>query len=565
MTNINDFKLLNLKCQSYFNILNNELDRKISVLSGKEQERIGFYLYVLESICNIKDPIDIAELITDTSFNKKVFDVDIDDQGVDAIYIDDEQKVINIFNFKFRDNYNAERKQGTNETLNSLKFTNAIINGNAEHLQGKLKTNALDIIDKLNSREVWKFKLYVISNDSVTLDPENAEIKQLQDLYDLEVLPYGLEAISKSMSIRPKAINATLHLNSDSIMPYTENSLSSSKSYVLKLSAVDLIRITSNNEDLRNEYNLEDHNSLCKVQMDYNLLFDNVRGLVMRSKFNENIANTLKNDPSKFFMYNNGLTLIAADIIYQETNAKKKVKLNIKDFQIVNGGQTLRILHNFNSSDNDNIDKYLSSCEVLLRVFKITDSENRNKIAEYTNSQNSISKVDLKSLSTTQIQIEQFLDEKNIIYARKFGDTGQPEKNYKHKISMEKFGQILFAIKGFPEKSSNQKKQIFDKYYESIFGADFEINKSADYINLYYKIKNYYFLSQFSQTEQKLFYILYLNKCSVFNNDINDQINFLEDCILKYKKTLDDSLADARILIQAKFKEFVENEIACIK
>jgi hypothetical protein len=66
---------------------------------------------------------------------------------------------------------------------------------------------------------------------------------------------------------------------------------------------------------------------------------------------------------------------------------------------VVNGGQTLRTLHSFKQQDKDNIHLYLSNCELLLRVFKTSTGPVRNKIAEYTNSQNAISSIDLKSLS----------------------------------------------------------------------------------------------------------------------------------------------------------------------
>jgi hypothetical protein len=62
--------------------------------------------------------------------------------------------------------------------------------------------------------------------------------------------------------------------------------------------------------------------------------------------------------------------------------------------------------------------KYLSKSKILVRVLTTCD-EYMNKIAGYTNSQNSIFNVDLKALSNEQIELEQYLDEHNIIYARK--------------------------------------------------------------------------------------------------------------------------------------------------
>jgi hypothetical protein len=565
MANNNDFKLLNAKCRSYFEILEKELGRSIQLRKEINKERFGFYLFMLESICDVKDPIDIANLVTDTEFNDCVFNSKEDDQGIDAVYIDDEQNIINIFNFKFREKFTAGKQQSINETLISMKFTNAIVSEKTNHLKGKLKKSATEIIRRLNSKDIWKIKLFVISNEDLELPPNSSEIQQLQSIYDLETVPIGLDTISKLMSIRPEPITAILHLDKHSIMPFTEDNLSSSKSYILKVTAPELIRITCDNKSYRSEYNIENSGVLCNVDMDYNVLFDNVRGLILRSRFNDNISATLRNEPSKFFMYNNGLTITASDIVAEDTNLNKKVRLKIVDLQVVNGGQTLRKLHAFNKTSTDNISKYLSNCEILVRVFKTTNNDVvKNKIAEYTNSQNAISNIDLKSLSSEQIQIEQYLDQHQIIYARKLGDTGIPEKKYLHKISMEKFGQILFSLRGYPEKASNQKKLIFDKYYDLVFGdSHFDITMSAANIKRYYDIKKVYDANEFGykSTDQKVYYILYLD--SFFDKNVSKEIHFLEKAISEFES--DKAISEPRKLIKSKFKEFIDSKLVTNK
>ena len=345
MANLNDFKLLNLKCKRYYDILETELDTIPESISEKEKERIGFYLFMLESICNIKEIGEIIRLITDQDFNNKLFQIRDEDYGLDAFFIDNETNYINFFNFKFREKFNEDRQQSLNETFLTTKFTNSIISENISGLSGKVKNAAEEIIAKLNSNEVWKLRLYVISNENKTLDIAGTEITQLKELYDLECVPIGLDVISKMMSIRPNPINAVLHIDKDSILPFVEDSLSSSKSYIIRISANDLIRITCDNGTYRDNYKMEDFSSLSDCLMDYNLLFDNVRGLIVKSKYNDNIFKTLREETSKFFMFNNGLTITANDIIAEDTNANKKVKLTIKNFQVVNGGQTLRTLH----------------------------------------------------------------------------------------------------------------------------------------------------------------------------------------------------------------------------
>jgi len=154
--------------------------------------------------------------------------------------------------------------------------------------------------------------------------------------------------------------------------------------------------------------------------------------------------------------------------------------------------------------------------------------------------------------------IEQFLDTKNIIYARKSGDTGlTPGKTYTHKISMEKFGQILFAIQGYPEKASNQKKKIFEKFYDQTFkGENFNIEKCSEIVTRYYEIKDIYEKTGFKSNDQKIFYILYMDQ---FFDDTKEEINFLEETIVEFKS--EETVSDARKLLQVKFKELLDEKI----
>lgn len=350
-------------------------------------------------------------------------------------------------------------------------------------------------------------------------------------------------------------------------MSFSESSISSSKSYILRLPINELIRITCDDAELRNKYNVENVLELKDKKLDFSVLFDNVRGLVLRSKFNKNISDTLKNDPSKFFMYNNGLTITAKDITAEPVNANKKVRLSIKSIQVLNGGQTLRTIHSLNSQDDKNIEEYISNGEVLVRVFKTsTDDKLNNKIAEFTNSQNAISNIDLKSLRAEQLQLEQYLNDFNIIYSRKSGDTGLSEsKSYIHKISMEKFGQILFSLKGYPEKASNQKKQIFDKYYDEVFGEpNLVIEDSPKQITRYFEIiKAYKELGESKVDEQKLFYLLYLDKN--LDMELKELIRKFESLITEYNPPSGKEVFDSRKLIQLQFKEFIDKKLGVKK
>lgn len=386
MPNINDFKLVAKKSERYADILLNGTQSGCEIKEVKKKERMGFYLFILENVCGIQDIFDLRDLVTDTEFNQLVLGKEKkDDCGIDAVHIDEDEYSISLFNFKYREKFNPNKAQSPNDPFISTKFVNALMTERTDSLEGKIKNFAVSIIEKLNSNDEWKLYLYVVSNENIELQESNGDIKRLEEMYGLKVVPIGLTQISQYMSIRPEPINAELVLDSDAIMSFSEDSVTSSKSYIVRLPINEVIRITCNSEKLRSQYNLEDVYELKNFDIDNSALFDNVRGFVTNSKYNKNISTTLKKEPSKFFMYNNGLTLIAVDIEATFINAGKKVKLKLKSFQVINGGQTLRTIHEFHKRDKENIVDYLSNSQILVRIFKTTKDEIlNNKIAEYT-------------------------------------------------------------------------------------------------------------------------------------------------------------------------------------
>ncbi|MBL7149072.1 MAG: AIPR family protein [Candidatus Cloacimonetes bacterium] len=561
MGSLNQFKLINQKCEKYYNLLEKELNKELELKNPKDKYRFGFYLYILECVTNIKEIDQLIEMITDTEFNKTVFSNSFNDQGIDAVYIDDENQEIDLFNFKYSEKFRTNQ-QSLNNVFVSTKFTTALVNFDSSNIKDKIKKYADEIIKNLQSNEIWKLNLYMVSNESIGLKEDDPTIKQLKELYDLDVKSITLNDISNFMSKRPKPISAKIVIDNDAILSYTETLLSSSKSYIIRISIPELIRITCTDPQLRDNYSFEDISKLSDSKLDFAVLFDNVRGFLGRTKYNDNIIQTLKNDPSKFFMYNNVITITADRIEAKTINVKKKMKIEIENLQIVNGGQTLRAIYEFNKSNKDAIQKYLLDGEILIRIFKTSNEPKlTNKIAEYTNSQNAISVIDLKSLAYEQLEIEKFLDDHKIIYARKVGDTGtSSDKDYDYYISLEKFGQILFSINGNPEKASNQKKRIFDKHYNETFGEEnFDFNNSAKIVEEYYKIKEIYNtkFKNIDITDQKIFYILYLNRKR--KKYIASNINFLEKCISEYRS--DDELPSARKLIQKSFKQYMDSKI----
>lgn len=554
---INDFKIVNQKSKKYFDLLINEIKPKVVIKKEKDQERFGFYFFVLENLTGIKDLSDLLDIMTDADFHSRFFGENFDDLGIDAINIDEENNIVQLFNFKFSENFGG-KKSKINEAINSTKFINAIKTGNVKDYKGeKIKKKMENIVKILNKKQLWDFKLFIISNEELNFEKDR-NIKNLEELYGLSVENIGLEQIVNFISIRPEPIDADLIIDKDSILSFSEDSLSSTKSYILKLPLCEIVRITCKDKELRKKCDIQKLSTLNKAKLDFSVLFDNVRGFVNKSKYNKNIIKTLKEEPTKFFIYNNGLTLVVDDVKTENKNLNKAVKLSLKNLQVVNGGQTLRSIYAFNGESKRGVTTILSRAQILVRILNISEDEKLdNKIAEYTNSQNAISVIDLKSLKDEQIKLEQYLSEHKILYVRKSGDTGNDNVEYEKRISMERFGQVLFSLSGFPEKASNQKKSIFDEEYENLFVKNFNLENSANQIDRYFEIKGEYKKIDKKVSEQKIFYILYLDK-NIKKLDINKAIKQFEKMINDFPT--EKELSDARKLIRNDFKEFVDKK-----
>jgi len=560
MANVNDYIILNKKADKYAKLLADNVGTELSSLSGIQQRRLGFYIYILENICNQSDVSDLIEYIIDTEFNKHVFNVSMNDNGMDAVYINDETKEVKLFNFKFREKFNADKSQELNDNFTSTKFLNLVLSDDKQEFKKyheKIREKLFKLSDIfIRPQEEWDVTLYQVSNEAKEVIEANNELDHLARLYAIQIKAIALPTISTFMSIRPRKINAKVILDNEAVMCYSEDSKASAKSYIARLRCSDILRMTCDVEEYRDSLQPIESNDLAGSYLDFGVLFDNVRGLVKNSKYNSNIADTLKDNPKKFFMYNNGITLIAEYIKSKPLPGNKSLKLEISNFQIVNGGQTIRTIHDFNKRGEDNLETYLYDSEVLVRMF-MPDAElnEAHKIAEFTNSQNPIKTVHLKSLASEQIDIERYLDEHDIAYARKTGDTGPCEdKDYKFTINMETFGKILKAKSGQPEKATNSVKDIFEKDYKKLFITDFNITEAPQLIEKFYSIIKFYKSSIFKGNQLKYFYIIFFEQ-RAYEAGINQLIADLEDFLASYETEKD--IGEVKILGSVSFKDAV--------
>ncbi len=136
------------------------------------------------------------------------------------------------------------------------------------------------------------------------------------------------------------------------------------------------------------------------------LLEQNVRVFLQaRGKVNRGMRITLENEPSMFFAYNNGITATAEDIDMARDGGQLLLR-SLRNFQIVNGGQTTASIHVAKLRKLD-----LSSTFVQMKLSVVTADKAAElvpRISEYANSQNRVSAADFFANHPFHIRIEGF-------------------------------------------------------------------------------------------------------------------------------------------------------------
>lgn len=224
------------------------------------------------------------------------------------------------------------------------------------------------------------------------------------------------------------------------------------------------------------------------AQHNTNLLARNLRYHVAGRDIDKAIAETISRDPDSFWLKNNGITVICDDFKMDG----KEVKL--KNFSIINGGQTTYMLHK-STSINCDYDLYLP-CKII----KITcnNEEDKNRfilsIAKAVNSQKAIKSVDLKANSPEQVRFAQAMREAGIFYQTKRGETvpSMYKVPYLNTDLVEVGKLCLAAIFQVPCLSRAKPSSLYlDKYYEPIFkGSQSQIAKLCKellYMDHYYR------------------------------------------------------------------------------
>lgn len=148
---------------------------------------------------------------------------------------------------------------------------------------------------------------------------------------------------------------------------------------------------------------------LADIYLEYGsrLLEGNVRSfLSIRGKVNKAIRGTILQNPDLFFAYNNGIAATATDIKTEFRDGKHLIT-EIKDMQIINGGQTTASIANAVLQDKAD----LSNIFVPMKLSVVDHDKAKEmipNISRSANSQNKVDEADFFSNHPYHIRLEEY-------------------------------------------------------------------------------------------------------------------------------------------------------------
>jgi hypothetical protein len=198
------------------------------------------------------------------------------------------------------------------------------------------------------------------------------------------------------------------------------------------------------------------------------LLQQNIRRYLglHNNRVNADINKTLNSNKSdKFYFYNNGITVVCDKFDY---NAFQKADhiVQLKNMQIINGGQTCRTIYEaFQLRDSNTIGQ---SAYVMIRVYQLAEDSKEfiQDVTYATNSQNPVDLRDLRSNDEIQKRLEIGMKDLGYSYKRQREESAGSSNAITNSVAAE---ATLAIWREKPHQAKFRRKEHFGKLYGDIF------------------------------------------------------------------------------------------------
>jgi hypothetical protein len=137
------------------------------------------------------------------------------------------------------------------------------------------------------------------------------------------------------------------------------------------------------------------------------LLERNVRAFLQaKGKVNKGLQQTLREEPNRFLAYNNGLCCTSAEVVIDPgKDGHVRIK-SVRDFQIVNGGQTTASIYHAIKKEKTDIKNVVVQVKLTVLNDPARVADIVPLISKYANSQNKVNTADFSANGPYHLQIE---------------------------------------------------------------------------------------------------------------------------------------------------------------
>jgi hypothetical protein len=137
------------------------------------------------------------------------------------------------------------------------------------------------------------------------------------------------------------------------------------------------------------------------------LLERNVRAFLQaKGKVNKGLQQTLRDEPHRFLAYNNGLCCTAADVDLELGDDGHVRLARMRDFQIVNGGQTTASIYHAMKKEQVDVSRVLVQVKLTVLNDPRRTAEIVPLISKYANSQNKVNAADFSANGPFHVHLE---------------------------------------------------------------------------------------------------------------------------------------------------------------
>lgn len=435
MANLLDWNTLHHKVQAYLDPDN-----------GIDKPQKAFPILMVATLLNVSDE-EAEDAITDGSM----------DRGVDAVYVDDRdgRNSIHIFQFKYADTFeNTKKNFPSNEIDKLVSFFEDLLdlNKSLEKTCNPILWNKIKEIWAALEKSNPSIEVHFCGNTmEMQIGEKERANASLSKYKYFNVHHHSLDTIVNYFVERKNSIiDEQLQIVDKDYFDRTDGSI---RGLICTVEASEIVRIITNPENPK--------------EVRKEIFNDNVRVYLSRTnKINRRIIETALSDRSPLFWYlNNGITVTCDSFSY--IKGKRAPLVELKNIQIVNGGQTSNALFEANLNSEEGLEDVL----ILVRIIETKSQPVSLAIAESTNSQTPIKSRDLRSNDDIQKKLEEAFEGMGLFYDRKDGQHSNQPKNVR--VDALSAGQAHLAYSlDLPEVAKKDRGRIFSDLYETVFTDD---------------------------------------------------------------------------------------------